>query len=169
MIEYNTQTDQRPGQQPDTLRPAVPAAIRNAARVMYAGAAASVVHFVVVLVATGPTKNAIEHKHPQLSASALSTVTDITVVTGAVAALIGVAAFIWIARLCLRGRNWARITAAVLAGLGVLAAVYDPSAGRAAADLVMTFVVAAIGVVTVWLLWQRSSNDYFRYFKRPEF
>ncbi len=82
--------------------------------------------FVVALVTTGPTKTAIEHKHPQLSASALSTVTDITVVAGAVAALIGVAAFIWIARLCLRGRHWARITVTVLAGLGVLGAAKRP-------------------------------------------
>jgi hypothetical protein len=165
MIEYHARTDQRL----DSLRPAAPLAIRNAAKVMYAGAAASAVHFVIALVTAGPTKTAIQHKHPQLSASALTTVTDVTVIAGAVVALIGVTAFIWIARACLAGKNWARVTATVLAALGLLSAVYEPSTGRATADLILTFVIAAIGVVTVAMMWLRSSNAYFRYFKRPEF
>jgi hypothetical protein len=165
MIEYNAKTSQ---QAPGTLQPAVPPAVRDAAWVMYAGAVASAIHVVVVLVTTGATKTALEHKHPHLSAGALSTLTSITVIATAALALIGAVLFISLARACRRGKNSARITAAVLAALGVLIAIYDVSAGRSTLNLILSFVVAAIGLASVTLLWLPSSGVYFRYFKRPQ-
>jgi hypothetical protein len=79
---------------------------------MYAGADASAIHAVAVLLTPGAMKTAIEQKHPDQSAGTLSTITVIaTVVLG----LIGAVLFIWVARACLRGKSPARITAAVLA------------------------------------------------------
>ncbi len=164
MIEDRTATSQTPG----IREPDVPAAIRNACRVIYAGAVASASHAVVVLVTTGATKVALRQKHPNLSAGALSTLTSVTVIATAVIAVIGAVLFVWVARACRRGKNSARITAAVLAALGVLIAIYDVSAGRSTVNLIFSFVVAVLGLASAALLWQRSAGAFFRYFKRPQ-
>jgi hypothetical protein len=92
MIEYRTSATQPA----DTREPDVPAAIRNACRIMYAGEVASAIHAVVALVTTGATKTALQQKHPQWSAATLSTLTTITVFAIAAVALIGAVLFIWI-------------------------------------------------------------------------
>jgi hypothetical protein len=157
MTEHNTQTAARP----DVLRPAIPAAVRNAAWVMYAGAVASVVRGVIYLVTTRATKAALEHRFPRLSAAHITTLTHATVIAGSVAGVIGMAAFVWIALECLHGKNWARITATVFCALGILGAFVGLVGGRSPASLIMGFVVAGIGLLSVCLLWQRSSSAYF--------
>jgi Fe2+ transport system protein B len=164
MINYRTKTSQPRG----TSEPDAPAALRNACRIMYAGAVASASHAVVALATTGATKTALEHKHPQWSGHTLSTLTTITVFAIAALALIGVALFIWIARACRRGKNAARIAATVLAAVGVLFGPYDISIGRGTATLIVGFVVTAIGLASVAALWWPSSSAYFRHLKRPQ-
>jgi hypothetical protein len=166
MIQQHTDTAQRP----DTRRPTAPAAVRNAALVMYAGAVASVARVVVTFVASAATKTAIGHKYPQLSAGAINTVTHVAVIGGAVAALIDAVLFVWIARACLRGKNWARITATVCCALGlldILTVSLNLGAGRTAANVIMSSVVAGIGLVSICLLWQRGPNAYFQRFRGP--
>jgi hypothetical protein len=169
-MNYHATTASQAGTgQPVALQPTPPPAVRNAVGVMYAGAAASLIHAVVALVTAGATKTVLKHKHPLWSAGTLSTLTTITVIAIAVLALIGAVLFVWIARGCRRGSNKARITAAVLAALGVLIAIYDVSIGRGTATLIMGFVVTAIGLASVVILCQRSSSAYFRQFTRPQF
>jgi hypothetical protein len=153
-------------------RPSAPLAVRNAARVMYAGAVASVILIVVEFVTAGATKTALGRRYPRLSASELTTVTHFTVISEAVVALIAAVLFVWIARTCMDGKNWARITATVLCGLGILEAflaltVPHLRAGRSSADLIVSFVVAGIGLVSICILWQRSPNAYFRQLSDP--
>jgi hypothetical protein len=163
MIEQHTQT----GQRPDIARPAAPLAVRNAAWVMYAGAVASVVRGVVYLVTARATKAALELRYPRLSAHSITALTHVTDIAGAVGGLIGAAVFVWIARACLGGKNWARITATALGALGILGAFVSQHYDRSSANLIMGFVIAGIAAVTICLLWQRSSNAYFRNLRRP--
>jgi hypothetical protein len=164
MIEYRPEAGQLPG----TSQPAVPPAVRVAVRVMYAGAVASVIHAVVALATTGAMKAALEQKHPQWSPGTLSKLTTVTVIAIAVVALIAAVLFIWIARASMRGKNAARIAAAVLGAIGVLLPIYDVGIGRSTATLAWGFAVIAIGLASVVLLWLPSSGAYFRYFKRPQ-
>lgn len=166
MIDHNTATAQRPG----TLQPAAPLAVRNAARVMYAGAVASVTRSVVDFVTAGATKMAIEHKYPQLSAGAINTVTHTSVIGGAVTALIGAVLFVWIARACTQGKNWARITGTVFCALGllsILTASLDVGATGTAANVITSCVVAGIGLVSICILWRRGPNAYFQHVRHP--
>jgi hypothetical protein len=162
MIDHHTETAQRP----DSLQPTAPPAVRNAAQVMYATAVASLVLLVVDLATAGATKTVLEKKHPNLSASAISTVTNVTVIAEAVVAVISAAVFVWLARECLAGKNWARITATVLCGLGILGAFIAVGTGRSSAVLIVGFVLAGIRLVLLPILWQGSSNAYFRQFRR---
>jgi hypothetical protein len=162
MTEHNTQTAARPG----VLRPATPAAVRNAAWAMYAGAVASVVRGVIYLVTARATKAALEHRFPRLSAAHITTLTHAMVIAGSVSGVIGAAAFVWIALECVQGKNWARITATVFCALGILGAFVGLAGGRSPAAVIMGFVVAGIGLLSVCLLWQRSSNAYYENTRR---
>jgi hypothetical protein len=60
----------------------------------------------------------------------------------------------------------------VLCGLGIVEAFIDLTvpglrAGRSSADLILSFVVAGLGLISVCIMWQRSSAAYFRQLRRP--
>jgi len=156
-------------QVPEIQWPAPPPSVLNAVKVMYAGAAASVVLGIIYVVTAGATKAAIEQKNPQWSAGTLSTVTHAAVTIGAVVGLIAAALWIWIARSSKSGKNWARVTGTVFCVIAVLGSVYDLASPVATAVRIFNFVVLLIGLVAVALLWQRTSSAYFKFFKRPQF
>jgi VIT1/CCC1 family predicted Fe2+/Mn2+ transporter len=72
----------------------------------------------------------------------------------------------WIALECVQGKNWARTTATVFCALGILGAFIGLDAGRSPATVIMGFVVAGIGLISVSMLWQRSPNAFFGNVKR---
>lgn len=144
-----------------------PASLLAAVKVMYAGAVASVLRAVVYVATQGREKTAIQRRYPQLSASTLRSVTHVAVTGGVIASLLGAALFIWIARSCRSGRNWARVTALVLSAVGVLAAIYDLFSPLAAAWTIASFVICLIGLAAALLLWRNSSSTWFASFKRP--
>jgi hypothetical protein len=113
-------------------RPTAPQAVRNAAGVMYTGAVAALVLVVVEFVTAQATKTALGHRYPSMSARDLAAVARFTVISEAVVALIVAGLFVWIARRCLDGKNWARITATVLGALGTWTRS-SPSAWRTCA------------------------------------
>lgn len=167
MLDHNTETVPRL----DMLLPSAPLAVRNAAWVMYTGAVASVILIVVEFVTAQATKTALGRRYPRLSASGLTSVAHFTVISEAVVALIAAVLFVWIARACMDGRNWARVTATVLCGLAIVGAFLALTlpglrVGWGSADLSLRFVVAGIGLVSICILWQRSSNAYFRQLRR---
>jgi hypothetical protein len=152
----------------DNHQLAAPTSVLTAVKIMYAGAVVSVLHAVVYVATQGADKTAIERRYRHMPAGTVSTLTHVTVIAGVVVCLLGAVGFAWIARSCKSGRNWARVTASVLAVLGVLAAVYDLVSPRAAAVTVVSFAVCLIGLVAVVLLWRGSSSAYFKLFTRPQ-
>jgi hypothetical protein len=159
MLDHHAETITRC----DTLEPNAPQAIRLAIWVMYAGAVACAARVVIAFVTEGATKTAIAHKYPTLSARSVTSVTHFAVIAEAVLALIAGILFVWIARECMQRKNWARIVATVLCGLGLLFAVIDLFAGaRSSGDLIVSYAVAGIGLISTCILWQRSSNRYFQ-------
>jgi hypothetical protein len=165
MVESYSQATRLTG----TPQPTAPAAVLNAVRIMYLGAAFSVVHAVIYLVTENATKTAIRDKNPTMSASTLNSVTHAGVIIGAAAGIIGALLFLWIARSCKNGKNWARVTGTVFFFIGILGAVYDVATAEATITAIMNFIGLAIGLVTVVLLWQPSSGRYFNFFRRPQF
>jgi DMSO/TMAO reductase YedYZ heme-binding membrane subunit len=154
---------------PWTERPAPPAAVLNAVKVMYAGAAVSVIHAIAYLVTENATKAAISNKYPNWPAGTLNTVTHVGVIIGAIAGLIAAALFIWIARSCRNGKNWARVTGTVFFFIAILGTIYDLVSAEATITAILNFLNLAIGLAAVVLLWLWRSNAFFAYFKRPQF
>lgn len=164
MIEPYPDAAQMPGIQ----RQAPPASVLNAVKVMYAGAVAEVVHAVIFFATLSATKTVIEKRDPSFSASHVSTLEHVVLIAGVVIALVGAALFIWIARSCQSGKNWARVTGTVLCAIGVALFIYDLGAPEAVAARIFALVIVLIGLVAVVLLWLGSSSAYFKFFKRPQ-
>lgn len=147
---------------PAAERPPVPASVRNAAAAMYAGAAAEIIHVILFIVTESSTRAHYASKHPRLTAAKITTGAHALVISGAVGAVIGAVLFIWIALMCLRGRNWARIAGTVFFGLGILGALLELGLALGPVDKIWDFVVVLAGLVAVILLWQGRSSEYFK-------
>lgn len=147
--------------EPSPEQPAPPSVI-NAARVMYAGAAASLIGVVIDLTAIGSLKTTLENRYPKWSPSQVTSAEHIAIAEFIVAGLIGAALWIFVAQVCRAGKNWGRILATVLFGIDTLAQLFGafiPSGGGAR---IFAILIWLIGLAAMVLLWQRPSTEYFR-------
>ena len=154
------------------LRPSVPRSartVRAAVRVMYAGAAVSTVNLVIflALIADVKTYHAMLGHH--LTAAQVSQASAPFITTVILWALVPIAVWLWMARACGRGRNWARIVSTVLFGAATLdlTGAFGPPGIRV--SLVPTVFGPTIlvlywlvGLAVVWLLWRPASRAFFR-------
>jgi hypothetical protein len=146
---------------PEVPRPPAPACVRNAVKLMYAGAVASLIGIVVDVSTLNATKSAMINRFPNLTPDKV-TAQELPLIVGwIVGGLVGIALWIIIAQASLRGRNWARITGTVLFGIATVEAFGSLLVPEAALVKVFWFVVWLIGVAAVVYLWQRSSSAFF--------
>jgi hypothetical protein len=163
MVQPYPTAAQLPGTEPRSA----PASVRNAVKVMYAGAAAEIIHAILFIVTESSTRAHYASKHPRLSAAKVTTGAHALAFSGAIGAVIGAALFIWIALMCLRGRNWARITGTVFFAVGVLGALVELRVALGPVDKIWDFVIVLVGLAAVILLWQGRSSDYFKSSSQP--
>ena len=153
-----------PGQAqlPETQRPPAPASVLTAVKVMYAGAAASLLGIVIDIVTVSATKTAIQKRSPHLSASQINSSQHV-LVAGFIAGGV-IAAVVWIvlARACLQGRNWGRITSTVLFALSTVDTLVGLTAPIALAVKLWGALVWLIALTAIVLLWRRSSSAFFK-------
>jgi hypothetical protein len=151
-------------------RPDPPSSLLRAVKVMYAGAILGPIHAVIYVITADATKRAIEGKHPYWSHSLVNTTTGIAVIGGAAVTLMAALLYVWIARSCRSGKNWARITGTVLFAIVILLTAYNVGPGvETTLNMIFSCAGVLIGLVAVVLLWQRPSSAYFTFFKRPQF
>ena len=153
-----------PGQAqlPETQRPPAPASVLTAVKVMYAGAAASILGIVIDILTVTATKTAIQKRSPHLSASQINSSQHV-LVAGFIAGGV-IAAVVWIvlARVCLQGRNWARITGTVLFALSTVDTLVGLTAPIALAVKLWGALVWLIALTAIVLLWRRGSSAFFK-------
>ena len=114
-------------------RPEPPASVRNAVRLMYAGAALSAIVVIVTLVTISSLKANILAHYPHYTAAQVHTAEVAGVITAIIGGLIAIGLWLWMAWANGRGRRSARIVAAVFFGINTL-------------DLVVSFArVHAVG------------------------
>jgi Protein kinase domain len=152
----------QPGRAGRAVLVPLPASMRRAIGLMYAGAAAALVYAIgVVIVAS-----AIIAKHPGATAARASsgqlTVGGVAILA-AVAALIEIALWLGIARACRNGRSGARVAGTVLFGLhtiGLLAVLGSKHPGLGLTKI-LTLLSWFIACGAVVYLWQRPSSAFF--------
>ncbi len=143
-------------------RPAAPATVQNAVKLMYAGAAVSTVSLIVSLTTLSGTKSAIRKAKPTLTAAQVNQLNTFIVSLAIVSGIVGVALWLWMARSNSQGRNWARIVSTVLFGLATLDLFGVLSQPRTWVALVFPVLTWLIGLSAVILLWRRQSTEFFQ-------
>jgi hypothetical protein len=146
-------------------RPRIPGSVLTAVRLMYAGAAVSLVNVIVSLAAISQIKTSFEAQHPlaQNAAQGVATAAAaVVIIIGAVA--IGV--WLKLASASRKGRSWARTAGTILFALDTLALL--GTLGRAGIPATKTFgaLTWLIGLLAVISLWRRPSSDYFDDWRR---
>jgi uncharacterized membrane protein (UPF0136 family) len=148
-------------QMPEIERPPVPPQVANAVKVMYLGAATSILGIIVDILTVNATKTAIERRSHKLTMSQIDASQHALVAGFIVGGLIGAAAWILVARNCQGGKNWARITGTVLFAIATIDTIVGVTAPLAFAVKIWGVAVWLIGLTAVVFLWQRPSTEFF--------
>jgi hypothetical protein len=147
-----------------------PPSVRNAIKLMYAGAIVSVIWIAAVIVTKGDLKGDIKGtkvKGVPITPSQLNTAVNAAVIVGIIVGLISIGLWIFAAVASKNQKNWVRITGLVLLVLDTLALLGGPNdlavvkPGPALAKVV-SGVLWVIGLATVIFLWRKSSKAFFK-------
>ena len=140
----------------------MPSTVRNAVRLMYAGAVFSAIDLIVSLVTAGQISTAIQNANPHWSHARVTANAHAELTASVVIWLVTIGLWVIMARTNQAGRNWARIVATALSVLSTLSfaeAVIQPAA---LVSKLVYLPLWAVGVAAVILLWRPATTDYIR-------
>jgi hypothetical protein len=149
-----------------TPAPQQPDSIALAVKLMYAGAAVSLLSSLVSLLTLGSLRDTIEESvretDPNASQSTLDAAYAFGIVSVVVLSLISVALWLWMAWKNGQGRSWARIVATVFGVINVLFLLGSfTQPGATTLSLTFGVILAVLGVAVLVLLWKRESSQYY--------
>jgi hypothetical protein len=145
------------------VSPAPPLAL--AVKLMYAGAALTVVALALDLLTAGSQRSIVqqeyENAHPgsQLSGVDLDVAVKVAVVSLIIGATIRLLLWLWMAWKNSQGRRWARIVGTVFCVINLFSYTY--LARETAGPQAITIIDMALGVAITVLMWLRSSSHYY--------
>jgi hypothetical protein len=153
--------------QPQPLPPMTPpSSVRNAVRLMYAGAVLSAVQFVLVLLTRGSLRSAIvqaaRQAHRHLTPSQIHAAEVFEIVFLVVIGIIAVGLWVWMARANAKGRSWARVVASVLFGLDTFLVLLTVARPHVGIGLGLGGLIWLVGLGAIVLLWQCASTAYYQ-------
>jgi hypothetical protein len=149
---------------PPPQRPTAPASVLTAAKLMYAGAALSVVTLIIGLTQKAAIRKNILIHNPRLTGAEIDLAANFTLAFTALFSIGGVALWLWMASASKKGHSWARIVSSVLFGLGTLGLLYTVlarGAGSTAIQQVLSALGWLVGLGVVVFLWRSDSSAYF--------
>jgi hypothetical protein len=152
----------RPLPPPEPEPEPMPSTVRNAVRLMYAGAVISGIDLVVSLVTAGQVSSAIQSANPHWSHAKVENAAHSEITASVVIWLVTIGFWIVMARTNQAGRGWARIVATVLSALSTLSfaeAIIEPAA---LVSKLVYLPLWLVGVGAVIFLWRPATTDYIR-------
>jgi hypothetical protein len=144
------------------VRPAAPAPVLNAVKLMYAGAAVSLVSLIISLTDISGTKAAIRKARPTLTVAQVNQLNGFIIGLAIVSGLVGVGLWLWMSWANKGGKNWARVLSTVLFGLATLDLFGVFSQPKTALGLIFPLVTWLIGLGVIVLLWRPESSQFFK-------
>jgi hypothetical protein len=150
------------GPEPTQERPPLPQSVANAVKLMYAGAALSVIEIIISLATIHAVKRAIERAFPHYTTTRVHNLEVFDIALVVISGLIGVALWLLMARLNASGRSWARIVASVLFGIDTLELVSVFARPHAVLGLLFAVLMWLVGLGAIILLWRKDSSAYFQ-------
>ena len=148
------------------LRPASrpPRAVRGAAWLMCAGAAASLAAQITMVVTTGSVHSAVLHQYPAFTAAQWHGVLGELAIKE-IGALVCIGVWLWLAWANSRGHDWARMVFAAFYGLiclSMLAALAQGAPVYAPADFAVGMVEWLIATAALVLIYCGPACPYYR-------
>ena len=160
------------GQPAGPLRPAAPAPVRNAVRLMYAGAAVSAAGLIIGLALIIAGSQAAARGRFLGHSLTAPQMRPLVITAWIVFGLAGIALWLWTARASGQGESWARIVSTVLSGLAALqlrGAFTQPVSHAGSGATVLYYAATVLflrawlaGAAAVWLLWRPASSSFFK-------
>ncbi len=142
-----------------------PPSVRNAVKLMYAGAAVSTVSLIVSVILPlsdiAASKAALKKDHPKLTASQVNQAFNIGIGVAIISGLIGAMLWLWMARANGQGKNWARITSSVFFALQTLS-LFSVLNAPSVLGVVFSAAIWVVGLGAIILLWRKESSDFFK-------
>jgi len=150
----------------DVGAPAQPSSIRTAVRLMWAGAAVSVVSLVVTFTTLDTLKEKVreqlEASDANVSQSTIDAAYTAGIAFGVFGAIVGALLWLWMAWKNGQGRSWARIVASILGGINLLSTIFTVVSGNATpAAIAVALINLLLAVVILVLLWRKESSDFY--------
>ncbi len=152
---------------PGPQRAQPPSSIRNAVKLMYAGAAVSAIVIIVALLTIGSARTAVHNAFPSYSASRVRRAAIGLVGYEVVIQLITIGLWLWMAWANKGGKSWARIVSTVLFGLNTLILLASLARPHAAIGIVLLLVIWLIGLGAIFFLWRKDSSGFYAVSKLP--
>jgi hypothetical protein len=146
---------------PPPERPSAPASVLTAVKLMYAGAALSVINIVIALTQKDAIRKAIVTKNPNLTQSQIDVGVNVGLAGGIIFGLLGVGLWLWMAAANKKGYSWARVVSSVLFGINTLGLLYVMFATGTAIQKVVGVLIWLVGLGAVVFLWRSDSSAYF--------
>ncbi len=149
------------GAVPEPSRTERPPSVRNAVRLMYAGAALSAIVVIVTLVSIASLKSAILTKYPHYTSTQVHNAEVAAVVASVIGGVIAVGLWLWMAWANGRGRQWARIVAAVFFGINTLDLIFSFARIHALGSVIVSILVWLVGLGAIVFLFNKQSAPFF--------
>ena len=146
----------------ESLRPAAPASVLNAVKLMYAGAAVSLVSLIISLTDISGTKAAIRKARPDLTATQISQLNGFIIGVAIVSGVVGIGLWLWMSWANKEGKNWARILSSVLFALATLDLFGVFSQPKTVLGLIFPLLTWLIGLGAIVLIWRPDSSRFFK-------
>lgn len=140
-----------------------PASIAQAVKLMYVGAALSLLGIIVSLLEKGAIRDTVQNSSAgkTMTPDELDSAVTLAMVSGIVAGLVGVALWLWMASANGKGRKWARIVATVFFAFSVLNFLGSFLQPTPALSRILGIVMLALGAYILYLLYRPESSQYY--------
>ncbi len=146
-----------------------PASIRTAVLLMRIGAALGALYLVITLAMLGSLKDDIRDELNRRGESYTQSDIDAAytgvLVVVVVFGLIGVVLWLWMAAKNAKGKNWARITATVFAGINIvlslLSLVGSGTTNPSIFGTLYTLGNLAIAIAALFFMYRKDSSQYY--------
>lgn len=168
-----------PGPTPGMTPPAPgsmarPQSVSNAVKLMYAGAALSVVTMILTPMSTDGIRAQIEDamagQPTALTPDQIDGFVAVAVVMSLVFGLVAVGLWLLMAWANGKGKSWARIVATVLFALSALSFLTSlPQIGSAPLLVGVSGVTTVVGALAIYFLWRKESSAWFRAQSAPRY
>jgi hypothetical protein len=143
-------------------RPEPPPSITMAVRLMYAGAALSLISFVATLLTMGSMRDAVRQSAPNLPPAQVDAAVTLGIVFSVILGLIGAGLWVLMAVMNNKGAKWARIVGTIFFALntiGLLTTIF--SQNRTIVGLVFGVLIWLVGLGAVVFMWNKDSSAYY--------